>query len=91
MKKLKCCWMVELVVIPLLVIVIGLLGLYYLHLVNSTPVDDGVVAPTSVASSETIDTSNYVEGWAHSNIASPELKLSGDGQSVTISWTDEIG
>ena len=76
-------------VIPLLVIVIGLLGLYYLHLVNSMPVyvDDGIV-PTSVASSETVDISKYVEGWAHSNIGQPELKLNEDGDSVTISWTD---
>ena len=34
--KLKCCWITELIFIPLLVIVIGLLGMFYLHLINSS-------------------------------------------------------
>ena len=90
-RKLKCCWISELIVIPILVVIIGLLGLYYLHLINSSSVEVVENAPTAVANVEERDTSAYVEGYAYSKARVTELKLSGDGQSVTISWKDETG
>ena len=87
-KQLKGCMIVELILIPFLVVIVGLLALVYFDVILK-PVEVVEKGPALVASSETVDTSNYEEGWAYSRVSRPTLKLSGDGQSVTISWEDK--
>ena len=71
-SNLKCCWILQLILIPLLVIIIGVQGLFYLHLRNLTLEEEVAVKQEEDTTLETEDeTAGYIEGWAYSQIGQP--------------------
>ena len=62
----------QLILIPLLVIIIGVQGLFYLHLRNLPLEDEVAVKQEEDTNLETEDeTAGYIEGWAYSHIGQP--------------------
>ena len=90
-SKLRCCWILQLILIPLLLIIIGVQGMFFLHLRNLPAPKEVVVKQEEVVEEKNDETSGLEEGWAYSSIGTPSVEYRREDNTIEIKWEDYNG
>ena len=75
----------------MLLIIIGVQGMFFLHLRNLPAPKEVVVKQEEVVEEKNDETSGLEEGWAYSSIGTPSVEYRREDNTIEIKWEDYNG